>query len=165
MNNQMGRLGDYYVGTKPPLSIRITPDPTKPHYLEENGLLQFCIGSVQFFCNGNSISETHEQQIATALMLYGGWNETNISKFSESDPQKLEYIEFSFEPCEKTENQQFEIINSLSYIISSQYGDLTAPSGKVERLTPDIAPGLLGFVIPENYSSESLPLWRMRFSV
>jgi hypothetical protein len=48
----------------------------------------------------------------------------------------------------------------LSTIISRQYGQLTAPDGKVQRFTPDIAPGMLGFVIPEGYKGEALPLWR-----
>ena len=70
------------------------------------------------------------------------------------------YIEFLYSPVEFKESQQFGIVGTLSTIISHQYCHLTAPQGKVERFSPNVAPNKFGFIIPDGYTSDTLPLWR-----
>lgn len=157
--NQMIALGDYVIGTTSPLAMRIYPDKMHPHSISNN-IAEFVIGSIELLCNNTPIADENEQRIAFALMLYGNWQENNIVIPAPDSENEIEYIEFSFSPMEYDDQQGFCMIDTLSTIISRQYGQLTAPDGKVERLSPNIAPGMLGFVIPEEYKGIALPLWR-----
>ena len=112
-------------------------------------------------CRESIITSENEQRIALALMMFGDWEETSRAYYSDDYSKKIGYVEFLYYPREYKEEQGFDLVGSISTIISRQYGQLTAPDGKVERLTPDVAPGMLGFVVPESYQSEVLPLWRI----
>lgn len=165
--NQMSSIGDVMIGTTPPLTFRIYPDKQLSHIVSNN-FAEFTIGNIKLFCNNNPITIKSEQQIAFALMLHGDWEESSTIITSYNSENEIEYIEFSFSPYQD-DNQQndhqhdFYIVNALSTIISRQYGQLTALDGKVQRFSPAIAPGLLGFVIPEDYNGKALPLWIFHF--
>lgn len=161
--NEMIVLGDYVVGTTPPLSLRLYPDENNPYSISNN-MAEFVIGSVELLCNNTSITVENEQRIAFALMLYGNWAENKISITLPNSENEVEYIEFSYSPMEYDDQQGFCMIGTLSTIISRQYGQLTAPDGKVERLSPNVDPGMLGFIIPEDYKGTSLPLWRFHMN-
>lgn len=158
--NQMSALGDVVIGTTPPLTIRIYPDKQQPHIIAENNVAEFTIGKVEMLCNNTPITIESEQRISFALMLFGDWEESNVVITSPHSENEIEYLEFSYSPQQYDDQQGFCTVNALSTIISRQYGQLTALDGKVQRFTPDIAPGMLGFVIPEGYKGEALPLWR-----
>ena len=151
--NYMGRLGDVHIGTTPPLSIRIYTDKEKPHSVSPEGAAEFVIGAVEMRCK--------QSVIAMAIMMYGNWAETSRAYYSDEHLREIDYIEFSYSPEECNEEQGFSFVDSISTIISRQYSQLTAPNGKVERLTPNIAPGMLGFIVPATYKSDVLPLWRI----
>lgn len=159
--NSMTRLGDAFIGTTSPLSIRIYPNKEKPHRVDSDGKTEFIIGAVEMRCNKSIITLENEQRIAMALMLFGSWQENSRAYYSDEQAREIDYIEFSYCPEEYNEEQGFDLVDSISTIISRQYSQLTAPDGKVERLTPDVAPGMLGFVIPESYHGDALPLWRI----
>ena len=161
--NQMARLGDIWVGTKAPLSIRIFPREECP--VLEEGTVNFTIGDVQLFCCGISISDEQEKQIAMTLMLYGGWSEAERIQCTAESPATLEYIEFSYSPVQRSEGQGFEIVGAVSTVISRQYGNLTAPKGMVEHLSADVNPKKLGFLIAEGHECKALPLWRFHLSL
>ena len=156
MQNQMIILGDYQAGTTPPLSVRIYPDIAKPHKIIEKSA-DFTIGKVELLCNKNIITQEIEKKIAISFILYGEWAETNSVAVID---ENIEYIEFLYSPLEFRESQQFGIVGTLSTIISRQYCHLTAPNGKVERFSPKVLPNKFGFVVPDGYQSDTLPLWR-----
>lgn len=160
MRNQMSILGDVFIGTVPPLSLRIYTDKQKPHSISEDGTSILTIGKVEILANNIPITLESEQRIAFALMQYGNWKETNKVVTTKQSPKEVDYIEFSYFPEEYDESQGISIIGSLSTIISRQYGYLTAPKGKIRCLSPDVEPGTLGVNIPEGYEGEALPLWR-----
>lgn len=157
--NQMFIIGDYIIGTTPPLSIRIYPDCKYPYNIFNN-LAKFTIGDVKLLCNTKHIVDDNERRIAYALMLYGSWEENSVTITSPDSDSRIEYIEFSYSPIEYDDQQGFCMVGPLSTIISRQYCQLTAPNGKVERLSPNIAPGMLGFIVPDEYIGNALPLWR-----
>ena len=161
--NQMACLGDIWVGTKVPLSIRIFPSEKCP--VLEEGTVNFTIGDVKVFCCGTPISDEQEKQIAMTLMLYGGWTEAERIQCTAESPEMVEYIEFSYSPVQMSEAQGFEIVGAVSTVISRQYGNLTAPKGIVEHLSADINPEKLGFLIAEGHECKALPLWRFHFSL
>ena len=158
--NQMSALGDVVIGTTPPLIIRIYPDKQQPHNITKDDTAEFTISKVEMLCKNTPITVESEQRVAFALMLFGDWAENNMIRTSHHSENEIEYIEFSYSPQEYDDRPGFCMVNALSTIISRQYGQLTAPDGKVQRLSPNIAPGMLGFVIPEGYKGKALPLWR-----
>ena len=160
--NQMSTLGDVLIGTVPPLIIRLNADKTKESRLAENNSAHFTIKSVEFLCNNKIIKCPDEQRIAYALICYGSW-EDEQTEATLDDTMQIECVEFSYSPSDSNMGiQGFDIVDLLSAIVSRQYGELTAPKGKVDRLSPDVDPGLLGFIIPDDYQGIDLPLWRFR---
>jgi len=160
----MSALGDVVIWTTPRLTIRIYPDKQQPHIIAENKIAEFTIGKVEMLCHNTPITIESEQRIAFALMLFGDWEESNVVITPPHSKNEIEYMEFSYSSQQYDDQQGFCMVAALSTIISRQYGQLTAPDGKVQRFTPDIAPGMLGFVIPENYKGMALPLWRFRIT-
>ena len=158
--NRMGELGDIVIGTTPPLAIRIIPDKDKPRRVNEHDIAEFVIGRIDLYCNGTLITDETEQQIAFLLIQFGDWIENSNLIFSDESKHDIEYIEFLYYPEQHNEQQGFDIINSVSTIISRQYSQLTACNGQIKQLTPNIEPSKLGFVVPEDYRGKALPLWR-----
>ena len=156
--NEMSVLGDVMIATTPDLSIRIYTDKKAPHRIDDNGLADFTIGAVKVFCNGVQVTDKLEQNMAVSLMMYGTWNELPpTAKITENE---LDYIEFIYKPIEYVEDDGFSSIGIMSSIISNQYKSITAPDGKIEKITPNIDTGMLGFTIPADYKGKNLPLWR-----
>lgn len=160
--NQMFALGDVSIGTTPPLSIRLHADKNQPHSISENNLADFTIGKTELLCNNRLITDANEQRIAFALIQFGEWEESTAVVTVSDVKKDIDYIEFSYTPVQDDKLQGFSIVGTSSTIISRQYGCFTAPNGDVERLSPDIEPGLLGFIIPQDYKGIALPLWRFR---
>jgi hypothetical protein len=156
--NQMGELGDVTIGTTPPLALRFLTDPGKPRRLAENGEVKFTIGGVELFCGGENIAERHEESIAFYLMLYGDWLMGEPEVTIEND--ELIAIDFVAKPIEETPGQGFEMVGSMSGMISRRYTELTAPSWQIEKLALKTDPGALGIDIPSDYKGKHLPLWR-----
>lgn len=158
--SRMIDIGDYVIGTTPPLIIRLFSDKQKSHSIDDNGKVEFVISRVDLLCNGTLITSENEKRIALTLMFYGNWSEDITVMNTPNEKKDIDYIEFSYTPLEHSDEQRFSTMDSLSTIISRQYIQLTTSDGKVTRFSPNIAPGALGFVIPENYKGTALPLWR-----
>ena len=162
--NRMSEIGDVVIGTTPPLTIRIVPDKTKPHSINEYDVAEFVIEKIELYCNGVQITDENEKHIAVSLMQYGDWVEDSRATLSDKSNNTIECIEFSYSPIQYNAQQNFQIINAVSTIISRQYSQLTVSNGQVKRLTPNIEPDILGFIIPKDYHSKALPLWRLHIT-
>ena len=156
--NQMSILGDITIATLPNIAMRVYADPHMPRHVDKERHIDFTISNIELSCAGQVLSEEIEQHIAFMLIMLGVWEISGPT--AKICDENLEYIEFVSAPKDRTTGQAFEIIGQLSGMISSQYKWITAPDGKVARLSPDIETGMLGFQIPEDYKSKSLPLWR-----
>ncbi|OGQ55823.1 MAG: hypothetical protein A2W66_00530 [Deltaproteobacteria bacterium RIFCSPLOWO2_02_56_12] len=156
--NEMSLLGDVLVGTTPPLSLRIITNPSKPRTVNADGECTFYISSAELYCDGVRIEDPLEQNLAFYFLLNSDWEVGNAKAKLEGD--QLIYFDSVAEPREPVPNQGFQILGFLSEIISRNYNDITAESGKVHQLSPGNEPGSLGIVIPQEYKGKSLPLWR-----
>ena len=156
--NEMATLGDITIGTTPPLVFRLLTDPGKPRRVNKNGKVAFTIGRVELTCAGERITEKKEQNIALYLLLYGDWPTHQPKALIEEG--ELLAVEYLAEPLEETPGQGFDMIGTMSGMISRQYNELTAPSGKIEWLAPKAEPEMLGISIPVDYKGSQLPLWR-----
>jgi len=149
-------LNDRMIATTPPLKIRLVADQGKTTKLDANNQCTFVIGDVQLFCAGNLIEDEIEKSIAFHLIQFGAWNETE--RVQESDGV-VSYIEYEYLPEEKSEHG-FDIIGSLSSIISRKFDDATICDEEVERVTPETEIRHFEIFIPENYKGNKLPLWQ-----
>lgn len=157
--NHMHLLGDRMIGTLPNLGLRLFSDSTKPRRVGEGGETSFTIGRAELFCGETAIDDPAEQEIAWILLSYGEWP----AKESAAEIQDGELISFGFvaKPRERSNpDQEFEIVGTLSTMISRLYNDITAPSGKIERLSTDAEPMRFDSLIPAEYAGSKLRLWR-----
>ena len=59
-------------------------------------------------------------------------------------------------------DQGFEFIGTLSSLFSSMYLSSTSDADRVTRLGINVSGGSLGSLIPDDYDSDTLPLWRIQ---
>ena len=162
-HNQMSILGDYMVGTVPPLRFRVLTDPTRPRHIDEDGQVVFAIGGIELYCGDTRITKPLEQRIALFLMMYGDWP----SEDGETQIKDNELIAFEFvaRPIAPDVQQGFQFIGSMSGMISRRFDSLTAEEGAIERLSPSTERSDLGITIPEDYEGQALPLWRFHQAI
>lgn len=156
--NEMNRLGDFSVGTTPPLILRIFTDKNKPRSVDSDGLGKFTIGSIDFLCCEKKIANKREQQYAFYFMLYGNWQSTE--PVANIEDNKLISIDYIVEPEQRTPHQNFELLGFISSMISRWYRALVLTSSCGEKLSIAAEPDALGINIPIGYKGKDLPLWQ-----
>lgn len=155
--NEMGILGDMHVGTRFPLRFRVVADPTRERTLGADGEVAFTIGGVEFYCGDRRLTGKREWNIAMWFLLYGRWEEEATAEISDG---KLVGVDFIRRPLED-HAQGFELVGTLSSLFSSMYLSSTSDADRVTRLGIHVVGGSLGSLIPEDYDSDALPLWRL----
>jgi hypothetical protein len=157
--NEMNILGDSMVGTKPPLALRLHADPTKPRLVSKSGEAPFTIGRVSLHSGDAEVTDEAEKKLTWFLMLNGKW--TDVRQTAKVDGDLLEFMEISAAPEETTEGQGFEIVGTMSQMISNQYLRATSKEGVIRSLAPQVNANELGVIIPRDYEGEALHLWRL----
>jgi hypothetical protein len=157
-SNEMNTLGDTSIGTTPPLILRFIADKAKPYSIDDKGFANFTIGEIEFRCGANVIRDKTEQQFAFYFMLCGDWYTGAPEAIIEDN--KVVAIDYIAKPETTTPGQGFEIIGAMSSLISRRYRDLVLTSSSGERISTSAEPASLGLMIPEDYKSKTLPLWR-----
>ena len=160
--NEMYRLGDFMIGTRPPLKMRIVADTSMARAARRNAgqltQLPFTVKDVEFYCDGVRIESSKEKSLAFYLMLNGGWHEEE--PHVEMDDGAPLYFEFTSSPQGFDPVQGFAMFGFASTMIASVYTHLTVNENTIERLTPRSSPAALGILIAPDYKSAHLPLWR-----
>ena len=156
--NEMAILGDYMVGTVPPLTWVLKFDPVEPQTRSADGTLSAQVDEVVQFAGGVKLQAPEAEQIASFLMQYGGW-ENRVENVFEGD-RLLEQHRI-VEPPEVSE-QGFEMVGQLSAMYSRMFEQSTQSTEGPTALDLDVAPGSLVTLIPHDYDLDELPLWRMR---
>jgi Holliday junction resolvase len=158
--NDMDSLGDFMVGTTPPLTFTVRTDLSQPHHIDEGGMAEFTIGGVEFRCAGRVLEDKVETRLAWFFMLYGSWPTSDSVEVVE---REVRSISFEAAPQIPAEGQDFQILGPLSSMFSARFNAATlGDDSAVRALGANTEPGLLGALIPEGYRSTRLPLWRIR---
>lgn len=155
--SELAALGDYMLGTKPPLVMRFVTDTAQPRTVEESGDVKFTIGAVQFYAGGVEITDPVEQKIAFLLMEYGEWDIAGPHAVTAGG--QLDAIEFTWEPCERS-NEGFEIIGTLSRFFARIYASQTTDEKGITQLEAKLVPGLFLPLIQCDPKTMTLPLWK-----
>jgi len=162
MLNEMAMLGDVTLGTLLPLKFRLGFSKEKTHRINENEW-HIVVESAEMFCRDTQIENKLEQSIAFKIMLGGNLQEEN--ELILCDDGSPEFNIFSYDKFEKDDNndQNFEMVGSLSRIISSSYMHATSwnkDETATQLIMPRQEPEDFKVFIPEDYKGEHLPLWR-----
>tara|TARA_R100001143_G_scaffold62683_1_gene66686 strand:- start:981 stop:2024 length:1044 start_codon:yes stop_codon:yes gene_type:complete len=157
--DEMSLLGDMSVATTAPLEIYFEADQSKPISLnEETGQILFTTKNVTFGCNGKELNSDAEKALCFSFANYGNWRQKEpVLVMNENLPIGAL---FRFEPECPTEGQGFEILGSISSLLSNMYKSITENQGEVIATKVNTAPQNFHALIPLDYKSENLPLWR-----
>ncbi len=154
--NELVRLGDRTVGTRPPLRILLTADPEKTSPISPDGRVEFTIGNVQVFCDERQLEDPVEQQIAWIFMRYGRWEEAEPMPILGEN--QIIGIEFRWEPPVESD-QGFSMIGALSEIFSRYYAERTLEDREVAQLFAEARPDWFAPFVKGKQISDALPLW------
>lgn len=156
--NQMALLGDLWIGVQPPLNLVLRPDPQARTIVEPDGNVKFQIRAVERWAGGRQIHGARESQIHWLLWLYGDWESTPTAELDGDQFLGLHHVA---EPPERSDDD-WEIIGPLSMMFSRLFeGATRGPDGVPAALDMPKNPGMLAALIPDDYASEELPLWRL----
>ena len=92
-------------------------------------------------------------------MWNGKWPET---EHTDSVDGRLSFQRFRYEPEEWPDEQGFAIVGFYSELFSRSFWLQTSDEGVITKLTAELDPDRQGFVIPEDYHSDEMPLWRLQ---
>lgn len=157
--NELNMLGDSMIGTKPPLTLRFHADKKQPRTMDQSGNAPFTIREVTLHSADVEIKDETERKIAFFLMFNGKWND--VQHRVKLNGSLVEFTELSVAPEETTEGQGFEIVGSMSEMISYQYLQTTSKDGIIQSLSPRGDLKDLGVIIPHNFKGESLHIWQL----
>ncbi|MGY4508194.1 hypothetical protein [Bradyrhizobium sp. USDA 3650] len=118
--NEMARLGDRMIGTKPPLKLRLFADESKPRSISEEGEASLTVSHAALFCGDIEITDPVERNIAWIFMEFGDWECGEPQ--ADMNGSALRAIQFEWTPRERAnERGNFEIIGTLSSMFSRYY--------------------------------------------
>ena len=156
LQNDLAILGDHIVGVSSPLEMHVFPDSSVPNEIV-NGSASFQIGAVKFYSGGKEVTSETGRKIVLFLMMYGGWEP---QEQVNSEGGKISRVIWTANPVESTPGENFETVGHLSSMYSRLFElDSSGPTGPTS-LDIDIDPGSLATLIPHDYESDDLPLWR-----
>ena len=162
MCNKMVLLGDYAIGVTPPLELVLRPDQSTPARIDEVGQVSFTIEAAEARVGGQSVQSPEAQRIVQFLMMYGSWSESTIPVVEGSE---LVSFTWRMAPEEASSHgERFEIVGWLSSMYAQQFESGTTGPAGVTGLDLHIEPGSLVSLIPYDYKSDDLPLWRLHVS-
>ena len=159
--SEMADLGDRMIGTVPPLEVDLTVHEVGDRRPTRSGTAETTlqIDGISLSAGGRELKGAAERRLAFYLMWNGKWPE---SEQDDSEAGRLTHHRFRFEPEEWPHKQGFAFVGFYSELFARSFWLQTSHEGVVTKLTADLDPRRQGFVIPDDYHSDELPLWRMQ---
>lgn len=162
--NEMGLVGDRWLGTRAPLSALITVSSGRRVAIDEDRYEgEFTITDFALHADGVRITEKKEERLAFFLMLYGGWQETEHVEIDNDG--RISVIRYEFAPRESDNqhSESFELLGPISSMYSRYYrGATEGRSGTIGKLGLDPDPGMVRNMVPDEYHGEALHVWRLK---
>ncbi|MDX0481437.1 hypothetical protein GOD90_20390 [Sinorhizobium medicae] len=156
--NEMASLGERTIATLPELAIELRTSPQEAEVPDEGGEVSFMTREIGIYCGGREIVNKTAKDVAFYLIRYGRWPEKE--KTAQFEGKKVISLRTVFAPEEPEENQGFDVVGSLSQMISTAYQELTVKDGAVASLDVKQDPAFFRLAIPEDFKDDNLPLWQ-----
>lgn len=164
VHSEMGLLGDLLLATTAPLRLRLlaTPETQSPLPPEGAGEVEFVTGAWEVWCGERRVRNTREQQLAIALMLYGQWRVEDQMLTQDGQLTGIEYVAApEISAKDEGHDQEFDMIGSISEMLSTQFLAMTTREGEPYRLSAELDLGVLRRLLDrEDRTSADLPLWK-----
>ncbi len=162
--NELARLGDRMIGTKPPLKLRLFADKSKPRFISADGEACLTVSHAVMFCGDINIIDPVERNIAWIFMEFGDWD-CGEPQASMSGSE-LNAIELRWMPRERAnEREDFEMIGTLSSMFSRYYATQTLAEEGVVQTEAELTPDWFAPLVANDQRSGILPLWRFILQV
>lgn len=155
--SEMAELGDCTLATLPDLRLELTTGPDEAAHIDGDGNARFTVRKARLLCAGNELTSPLERKIAFYFMRYGDWGEDDESIIIDGKLQGVVYIS---QPAEAIEGQPFSMLGNFSSMASTAYSEFTVADRVPVALDAPVDPSDFSLVIPEDYNSATLPLWR-----
>jgi len=160
-NNFMAMLGDLTIGTRADLVFELVTDKNQEARIDDKGEASFTIGEVKIYCDDIEVEDKFEQNLAFYIMRFGDWDCDLGEGIIESDG-RLSSVRYTFTPKDiaNKNSQGFELIGSLSSMITTAFKELTVEENRVTFIDTPADINAFSIKIPEDYKGDKLPLWR-----
>ena len=149
--------GDCMIATAPDLELQLLTKYEEAREVDGSGKALFVPREARVYCAGSEITDDEEKKIAFYLMRFGTWEEKEAEAIISSN--KLLGVRFIYSP-ESTDSSDFAIIGNLSTMVTNGFKEHTVKNGGVVALKLGVNPSDFKVLIPEDYNSKKLPLWR-----
>jgi len=164
--NELQVLGDLLLGVEPPLRMDLVADTSSPRPVrieaEDLADTEFTIGTVEFSAGGRRLMGTAEQRLAYFMIMFGPWP---VDNRAVAEGGQLERLVFDAHPAEPTPGQNFQMVDYLSSMYTRWFDLATRDrDGHVEAFDTAVEPGMLPALVPHDWQSDELHLWRFHMS-
>jgi len=111
------------------------------------------------YCTDERLESSVEGKLAFYFMRYGDWEVAQDPVVMVDGA--ISKVSFSASPRERVTDQEFEIVGSLSSMISNAFRELTVSDDDgIVSLDVKYDPSFFELKIPEDYRGKGLPLWQ-----
>lgn len=156
MLDHMNDIGDEWIGIAPPISLAIRPEQPSP--IDEDGEVDFTVGAVELLVGGRPMQSSQERSLAVFMLMYGDWAAEELADVQDGS---LQSVAFVASPKEPVPGQGFEFVGRLSSMYTRLFLEATQDQGgQVTALDMEPHPGFLPILLPRNFKSPHLPIWR-----
>lgn len=159
MANELGRLGDMTIATKPPLRLVLGANTDMPRRMDADGMANFIIGSAKLFSGDVELLDPKDRQLAQTLLLYGDWPAEGPSAIM--DDGNIVGVEFVAKPIEASDDG-LDMIGTASRIFSSFYASQTIKGDEIVQLSGTATPEWFAPLAAWDFKRSKLPLWLFR---
>lgn len=158
--NEMGVLGDQHIATDLPLQFRLVANPKRERKVGEDGQVRFTIGAVEMYSGDHRLDRKRDQSIAMWLMLFGSWEEEATADIRDGKLVAVDFVMRTPEPS----GEGFDLVGILSSMFTRMFLNATSEGAAITRLGIEVKSGSLRSLIPDDYKSDALALWRFNLT-
>ncbi|MDJ0379084.1 hypothetical protein [Cryobacterium sp. PH31-L1] len=155
--NEMSILGDLSMGVMAPLRIDVWAELDQPRTIGKDGHAEFTPGKIILSSGAGPVVTTEDKNIIMFFIQYGHWN---LRQDVETIGDQLVRLSMLVEPLQDDVDQDFHIIGWLSQMYSRLFEGRTQNDLGVTALDIAVEPGALVSLIPHDFHSDDLPLWK-----
>ncbi|WP_159027839.1 hypothetical protein [Streptomyces pactum] len=170
MANEMGILGDAFLGGKPPLTVSVLMDTGMEKSVEaedESDQRLMTTAGVELSSAGKVIKDPAELKLAWFLAWHSGWIPTQRAQFDSLG--RVARINYDFAPdvdkdqMREIAKQGFAFFGALSTLYTARFRRATTTDGgDIRALSEEPRPALMAQLVPEDYWEQDriLGLWK-----
>jgi hypothetical protein len=156
--NEMAALGDVMLGVVPPIRLDLLPNESVAHDVAPDGTARFTIEKAELRIGGQLMVEKAERRLAMFLLRFNQWAGREEQEIDGSTIRRLSFV---CEPEQRASGHEFEIVGKLSSMYTRWFDEATCnDKGEILALQTSVEPGVLPALLPVDFTSANLPLWR-----